>query len=216
MAKITRSLDDIEKLVKKAHQSPKEQLKEVQERLKLLNVKKGFNNLEYYNKNGTTAERPEQEEYKTLKEAEKILIEEIEKEEDKKELDQIKLNERLEKQTKKEIKELLFSNLKANFDLCKQNQYLLAYDLMHEPAVINDEIKKITDIYGIEFKDCTLSFYIKTLDQVYQLYKYQVKKQQQIIKQEQSRTTKKLKNALGVNLAISAALKLCDRKRKLK
>lgn len=216
MAKITRSLGDIEKLVKKANQSPQEQLKEVQERLKYLNIKKGFNNLEYYNKNGTAAERPEQEEYKTLKEAEKILLEQIEQEENKKELDQIKLNERLEKQTKKEIQAELYSNLKANFDLCKQNQYLLAYDLMHEPAVIDDEIKKITDIYGIEFKDYTLSIYIKTLDQVYQLYRYQVKKQQQIIKQEQSRTTKKLKNALGVNLAISAALKLCDIKRKLK
>lgn len=212
MAKIARSLDDIEKLVKKAHQTPKEQLKEVRDRLQYLNIKKGFTNLEYYNKDGTTAKKPEQEAYKTLKEAEKILLEEIEKEENKKELDQIKLNDKLEKQIKKEIKEQLFNNLHHNFKI-SNGQYLRAYEIMHDPEVIEDEAKELTKIYGSGFNDYILSIYIKILEEVFKIYKYNADLQAKAEKASSEATQRRLKKGIKKDLAVIGILKLAHKKK---
>lgn len=208
MGRISRSLDSIEKLVQEAHKTPQEQLKNIQEELKTLSPQKGFNNLEYVNEKRANVER-----YQILKEAETILIEQIEAEQNKKELEQIKLAERLEKQNKKEIKALLFANINYYFTKYPKEQYQRIYELLHDKDIIQEETEKITDIYGLEFKDFILSIYIETVEKVYKLYKYSVNKQKEEQKANKKRLDSKLKQGIAKDAAIIALLKLANKKK---
>ena len=199
MGKVTRSLDDIEKLVKKAHQTPEERLKEVNEQLEYQRS---------VNMNGLVTDKE-----KILLEAKEILEKQIEEAADKKTLDKIKLQEKQEKQLKKEIKEQLFTDINNNVKEHPQEKHQQVYYLLHDSEVMNDIIKNITKIYGDEFYDYILSIYIKTIEEVYKLYKFSVDLQEKQRKEAQKRLNQKLKRSIAKDAAIVGILKLANKKK---
>ena len=210
MAKITRQLSDIEKLVEQAHKTPQERLKQVNEELKIHKEQTMYHTDKEHKKIVTDKE-------KTLIEAKKILEEQIEQEEDKKELNKMKLERTNIRFIKEEIQEELFNNINYVFKPNK-NDKKIAYQELCKYDNIKMLIKDITDIYGMEFEDYTYSIYNKTLNQVYNIYKPYIKQQEQeekeLARYYKAKKQNRNKKIIATNLAICGILKWANSKRR--
>lgn len=213
MGKITRQLDDIDKLIIKAHQTPAEKLKEIEEELQTRNTKKGFTNLQYFTiKDGITkeAEQPEEETTKKLLEAREILKKQLEQEQEREELNKIKLEEKLQKQEKKEIQALLFDNIN-NYFLKYPNKRGEIWHYLHQDEIIKDEIAEIVKIYGVEYQNYCFMIYDKTINQVFKLYSYNIKQQQKAKETAKKQLKSKLKRGIAKDILIIGGLKLANK-----
>lgn len=214
MGKITRQLDEIDKLIIKAHQTPAEKLKEIEEELQTRNTKKGFTNLQYFTiKDGITkeAEQPEEETTKKLIEAREILKKQLEQEQEREELNKIKLEEKLQKQEKKEIQALLFDNIN-NYFLKYPNKRGEIWHYLHDDEVIQDEIREIVKIYGAEYTSYLYMIYNKTINQVFKLYSYNIKQQQRERENAKKQLKNMLKRSIAKDIAIIGILKMANKK----
>ena len=185
MAKISRKIDDLEKIIEKAHQTPKERIKNIDEEIKL------FESVKFQDIEETTLKRQE-----ILQEARKILIEQIEEEETKKELEKIKHIEQLEKRTKKEIEKQLFYTFKRYFEEFPHKRGKVS-KVLKQSDVITEEVAEITKKWGSEFEMFTFSIYNKVLNKVINIYKEDIKQQEQ---------TQKTKNKSLIDEFLGVAL----------
>ena len=211
MAKISRQIDEIEKLIQKQQQTPKEKLKIIEEELnKIKTSQKGFTNLHYQGEK----QQKENERIKTLEQAKSYLLDQIEQEEEKKELNKIKLQEKQEKQLKKEIEALLFYNINQYFLKYPEKEHRKIWQLLHDKEVIKDEINGIIKSYGSEFTDYCYSIYIKTITKVYKLYEYNIKEQEKDQKAEIKSINAKLKRSIAKDIAVIGIIKASSRKKR--
>ena len=213
MATIKRTLSDIEKIIQEQQKSPREQLKELDEKIQ------NYKNVRMFDFKGQEIAT---EEEKSLLQARNILIDKIRLEELDKEIKQNKYNNYIDKNIKKEIEQELFNILNEYFTENEEKKHIV-YKVLNKSNNKKDILQDVIDSYDIK-GDLILviyELYDKTLKKLYNFYEFDIlqEKQQEKEKQEKEKQTRKdliklINTNTIVNFGISALITKCSKGKK--
>jgi hypothetical protein len=213
MATIKRHLDDLQKIIEKQKQTPKEQLKELDKKIQ------NYKNVKMYNFKGQEITTNEEQQ---LLQARNILIDKIRLDELNKEIKEQKYNSYIDKNIKKEIEQELFNILNEYFIENEEKKHIV-YKVLNKSNNKKDILQDVIDSYDIK-GDLILviyELYDKTLKKLYNFYKFDILEEQKTIKEkqeEQKQARKDLIKAINtssiINLGISALITKCNKSKK--